>query len=185
MIHTRRVLFGCLMVAVTAALGYAFAGVPNVELMTFTVFVTGFLLGSHLGTIIGAVAVAVHSVFNPLGAAMPPLLIGQILGFALIGWVGGWSGPKIVRVKQKALGIVLAGGVGFLLTLFYGVLTNVGAFYSISGDDIDGNLVKFIIGGLTFTLMHLVWNTVLFSIVLVPALAVLGRYRSELHENSL
>ena len=67
-----------------------------------------------------------------------------------------------------------------LLTLVYDVATNAGAFVVISGEKTAANLVKFIGAGIVFMTLHLVWNTLVFTVVLTPVLIVLGRYRREL-----
>ena len=98
------------MVALAVSLGYALAGVPNVELMTLTVFTAGYLLGGVLGALVGAVSITLHSVFNPLGAALPPLLAAQICGFVLIGTTGGWLGRVIAGMNKKWFAAALGGG---------------------------------------------------------------------------
>lgn len=178
--QTRRVLLACLLVAVVVTLGYALAGVPNIELMTVAVFVSGFLLGPSLGAAVGAVSAAMFSMFNPFGAALPPLLVAQVLGQALVGVVGGCVGPALIRGGKRWISFAGAGILGFLLTLTFDVVTNAGAFVVISGEKTAGNLVKFIGAGVGFMVLHLVWNTVVFTVVLLPVLIVLDRYRREI-----
>jgi hypothetical protein len=150
--------------------------------MTMTVFVSGYLLGWRLGAVIGAVSIAAHSLLNPLGAALPPLLISQTAGFAVIGLAGGLVGPAVAGLEGRWLRPLVCGALGFFLTFMYDVLTNVGAFFAITGDQAPSNLVKFVAAGLVFMIMHLVWNTALFLVVLNPVLRVLIKYRLELSE---
>lgn len=178
--QTRRVLLTCLLVAVVVTLGYALAGVPNIELMTVAVFVSGFLLGPGLGAVVGAVSAAMFSVFNPLGAALPPLLAAQALGQAVVGAAGGSLGPVIISGGKRWISVAGAGILGLILTLFYDVATNVGAFVVFSGERTAGNLVKFVGAGIAFMTLHLVWNTLVFACVLTPVLIVLDRYRREI-----
>jgi hypothetical protein len=178
--RTRKTLLAVLLVAVTVALGAALAGVPNVELMTITVFISGFLLGHRLGAFVGGAAMALHSVFNPLGAALPPLLAAQIMAFAVVGATGALVGPALSGVRRRYVAMPAAGVVGLVLTLFYQVLSNTGAFLAITGENAPSNLFKFIAAGIAFTAMHLVWNTALFFVAAIPAMRVLTRYREEL-----
>ena len=178
--QTRRVLLASLLVSVVVTLGVSLVAVPNIELMTVSVFVSGFLLGPGLGTLVGVVSMMVFSVFNPLGAALPPLLVAQVLGQALVGAAGGIAGPAIVRGGKRWVSFAGAGILGFLLTLVYDVATNAGAFVVISGEKTAANLVKFIGAGIVFMMLHLVWNTLVFAVVLTPVLIVLDRYRQEL-----
>ena len=48
---TRRALLASLLIALTVAAGQALAGVPNIELVTLLVFLSGFLLGRRTGAI--------------------------------------------------------------------------------------------------------------------------------------
>ena len=179
---TRKALLASLLTSVTVALGLALSAVPNIELMTITVFISGYLLGWRLGMTVGAASIAAHSLFNPLGAALPQLLVSQIIGFAIIGLGGASIGPWIVGLSRRRLAFLLSSLAGFLLTFLYDVLTNIGAFFSITGDQAPSNLLKFVGAGMVFMMMHLVWNTALFVVVLTPVLSVLTRYRLELSE---
>jgi hypothetical protein len=70
--------------------------------------------------------------------------------------------------------------VGFAVTLLYDALTTAGAYVTFVGEKSIGGLVKFGAGGLVFVGLHIVWNTALFFVALVPTLRVLSRYREEL-----
>jgi len=129
---------------------------------------------------VGAVSAALFSVFNPLGAALPPLLAAQALGQSIVGLAGGMTGPVIVRFPRRFLGSIVAGGTGLVLTVLYDVLTNAGAYVTISGEKGSESFVKFIAAGMLFVGLHIVWNTMVFAAVLVPSLRVLDGYRREL-----
>jgi hypothetical protein len=178
--RTRRALLACLLVAVAASLGFALSGIPNVEIMTLAVFVSGFLLGPAYGAGVGAAAATLFSVFNPLGAALPPLVASQAAGQAIAGLSGGVAGPGLARVRGRFAARLAAGGLGLVLTLFYDVMTNVGAYATISEEKSIEGLVKFVAAGILFVGLHVVWNTVLFAATLVAILRVLDRYREEL-----
>jgi hypothetical protein len=178
--QTRRALLASLLVAVAVSLGYALAAVPNVELMTLTVFVSGFLLGPKFGVGVGAASMLLFSMFNPMGAALPPLLLAQAVGQAVVGFSGGVLGPRVARAPRKWPTFVVAGSLGFFLTLFYDVATNVGAYFVIAGEKNISNLPKFVAGGILFVSIHIVWNTMIFGLMLKPCLNVLELRRREL-----
>jgi hypothetical protein len=180
--RTRKALLATLLVSITVALGVALSGLPNVELMTVTVFISGYLLGWRLGLAVGAASITVHSLFNPLGAALPPLLFSQVLGFCAIGLAGAIAGPLIAHLGKRWVAFVVCGISGFVLTLLYDVLTNIGAFLTISGERSVSNLWRFVVAGVLFTIMHTAWNTGLFVVVVKPVLAVLAKYRVELSQ---
>jgi hypothetical protein len=179
--RTRRALLACLLAAVAASLGFALSGVPNVELVTLVVFVSGFLLGPLYGAGVGAAAATALSVFNPLGAALPPVVAAQAAGQALSGLCGGIAGPALARVPGRTAARLAAGAAGLGLTVFYDVVTSAGAYVVIAGEKSIEGLVKFVAAGILFVGLHIVWNTVLFAAVLGAVLRVLERQREELN----
>lgn len=179
---TRKALLASLLISATVALGLALSGIPNIELMTFTVFVSGYLLGRSLGVVVGAASIMLHSLFNPLGVAMPILLVSQILGFSVVGLTGAVAGPWVAGMTRRALAFVVCGAAGFLLTLLYDVLTNVGAFLTITSEQARSGLAEFVLAGMIFMALHLAWNTGLFLVTLKPVLNVLTGYQRELAE---
>jgi hypothetical protein len=178
--ETRRVLLAAMMVALILAAGYALAAVPNVELVTVLVFVTGFLLGPRAGAGTGAVAWGLHSLFNPLGAALPPILAVQVFHGAVVGFAGGALGPRLIRVVNPLLSAALLGLVGLALSLGFQLLINAASFLVFIDERALGAFWKYLLAGLAFTMMHLVWNTGVFLVILRPVLNVLDRHRPEL-----
>ncbi len=180
MLRTRRALLAGLLVAVAVSLGFALSAVPNVELVSFTVFVSGFLLGPMYGAVVGAASAALFSSMNPLGAALPPITLAQVAGQCVVGLAGGCIGPVVTRPASRFGSCVIAGAAGLALTLCYDVLTSAGAYITIAGAKSLEGLVKFIAAGILFVGLHIVWNTALFSAALAPTLRVLERFRGEL-----
>jgi len=176
--RTRRALLASLLTAATVVVGYALAGLPNVELMTATVFIAGYLLGYGLGSAVGAGSMLLHSAFNPLGMAHPYLLAGQLAAFALIGAAGAWVGPLIATIRSRWTAALLCGASGFGLTLIYQVIVNVASFYAFSGT--TDHLVTYVKVGLAFTALHVVVNTAIFFFAMRPIVSVLERYRREI-----
>ena len=166
-----------IFVALVAALGFALAGVPNVELMTLSTFVAGALLGPAPGAIVGAGGAAIYSGFNPYGMAPPPVFAAQVLGFAGIGTAGGLFGGRLLPgAGLRAVPAMVLGGVlGLLVTLFYDVITNLGTAW-VMGAMHDPWPV--LVAGITFGIWHLVWNVAFFAFGLPPLLAALRRRRA-------
>ena len=169
-----------LLAALTTAAGYALAGVPNVELVTVLIFVSGFLLGAKLGAAVGAVSWAAHSMFNPLGAALPPIFAAQVVSGVLVGCMGGLLGRRLVRVRNRLAASLAAGFIGLVLTVVFQLLVNTAFFFTFTDDGASRSLYKYLLAGLVFTLTHLIWNAAVFAVVLIPLLSVLDRYRLEL-----
>ncbi len=173
---TKQTLTAAMLSALAVAMGQALAGIPNVELITTIVFIAGFILGASWGVVVGAVSMLVHSLFNPMGAAAPPVLVAQCVGMAAAGLAGAWLGTTAVR-QRVVFAAVALGVVGAVVTLLFQVLVNLGGFYAFAGERSMAELGKWIWGGLTFTALHLLWNTGVFAVAMPGMLRVLNRYR--------
>ena len=73
--------------ALGIVLGYLLAYIPNIELFTLTVFLSGFTLGKRNGMIVGFLSSLIFCFFNPLGADLP-LLAFQLTHYSLTGLLG-------------------------------------------------------------------------------------------------
>jgi len=149
-------------IALSLALGFALAHIPNVELITLTIFISGCLLGKGKGVIIGMVAMTLFAFFNPLGPAVIPVAIAQVIGMGYIGFSGGIIGSRMKGIKSAWVrGTFLAVG-GFFLTLFYDFLTNLAVALAFG---LWERWYAVVIGGIAFSLIHIVSNTFIFAIV--------------------
>jgi hypothetical protein len=175
---TRRALLASLLIALTVAGGYALAGVPNIEVVTLLAFTSGYLLGPRLGALVGGVAMGAHSLFNVMGAAIPPVLAAQVVCYALVGAAGGVVGPLIVRLGG-VVSALAAGATGAVLVIVYQVTVGVVSFYTFTSESM---LWAYLWGGVAFATVQIVWNAALFLVTLRPMLSVLRRYRAELRE---
>lgn len=136
---------------------------PNVEFTSLFCFLTGFLFGSPIGALLGALTMFINGFLSPWGLAglnMP----FQMAGMAIIGFVGGVY-RKTLRNNGKLSLVhivelpILAGS----LTLLYDVITNAG-FALIANLD----LIVVLIIGAWFTVIHVAWNTFLFTAAFIP-----------------
>jgi hypothetical protein len=174
---TRLLLLASLLVAMMYATGQALAGIPNVELITALAFISGYLLGPVLGAVVGAAGMGAHSLFNVLGAVAPPILLAQVLCFALIGFAGAVVGPMVARVRNRTRAALLAAATGVALVFIYQLAVNVTAFYTFTS---DVDVWVYVWGGIAFAAVHLGWNAAVFGAAVPPMLRVLARYRREL-----
>ncbi len=171
MTRTRRTVAAAMLAALIVAVGQALSGVPNVELVTFLVFVSGYLLGVRAGAATGMAAMAGHSAFNPLGPAAPPVLAAQVLAGGLTAVVGGWLGARLAR-QDAPRGALMAGALGAALTVIYQAAVNVAAWVAYPT---GLPLWSYVAGGLAFAATHVAWNAGVFAGALRPTLVVVGR----------
>jgi len=150
--------------AMAIAMGYSLMMVPNIELITVTIFLSGVTLNLKWGAIVGLVAMAIYSGLNPLGSGLsfPPLFFAQIIGMSLCGIIGGILKPIFFVKKFSFLKLFLLGLAGFLVTFLYDVLTLV-SYPLFSGLGFPG-IIASLIKGLGFTLLHEISNIFIFLI---------------------
>jgi energy-coupling factor transport system substrate-specific component len=158
----RKLFLAAMMTALGVTLGYLFLTVPNVELVTATVFISGFILGPATGVVVGAVTELIFSALNPMGMPMPNLLIAQIFGMALVGFVGGFLRKREWYKKSVVKQAIIFALAGFLVTLVFDVLTTFSFSIVMAEGDMRKILSSFIFG-MSFYAIHLVVNTALFA----------------------
>ena len=159
-----------LLTALGVTLGYALMFIPNIELVTATVFIAGAVSGIRGGLFVGAATEGIFSLFHPLGAPSPPLWIAQVFSMAVTGAVGGLffkSGTSFSKFNWIRIGIS-----GFLCTLNFAVLTTIA--YSLTVAFSMKQILASLVFGLGFYVIHLAGNTVIFLTIVPAVLKALG-----------
>jgi hypothetical protein len=135
-----------------------FLAIPNVELFSLALFLTGVFIGPVEGIAVSVIAGTIFVFFNPNG---PQTIIfvglAQLLGFALFGLSGGLLRALIIGKKADFKLAILLIFVGAILTLWYDLSTNL--VFAI----IFGPFWPTLIAGIGFALVHIVSNTVIFG----------------------
>jgi len=177
-----------IFVALAAALGFLLLSVPNVELVTFTIFASGVVLGRWRGALVGVLAMAIYSGANPYGSGLgvPTMLAAQLAASAFTGLVGGITAPLWRGTAREVLGWggrpdaaaggragggrralpLVAGGLGFVLTAVYQAAVIVGL--AVMSPEFRTGALAVLLSNAFFSSVHLVSNTIVFA-VLVPA----------------
>lgn len=153
--------------ALAVGLGFSLMLVPNVELITVIVFLSGLTLGWRWGMVVGGTAIFIYSGLNPMGSGLsfPPLFLAQIIAMWFVGAMGGVLRPFFFR---PTFNIFMLGGLalsGFFLTLVYDGMTII-AYPLSMGMGLPGIAASFI-KGLGFTILHEISNAVIF-VLAVP-----------------
>ena len=171
---SRRAAYGGIIIALAIALGYALAAIPNVELVTFTLAFGGVILGFGWGALVGGMGFGLYSILSPYGMAPLPLLIAQIIGGGIIGLGGAMLG-RWLRAGSSPFGAFLLSALtGTILTLSYDILTNIGSFILIASSE---TLAAFIVGGLGFSIVHIVANGLIFALLMPMVMRLTKKYR--------
>lgn len=161
----RRSVRLALLTAVAVSLGYTLMTLP-VELVTFTIVLSGVLCGIRGGVAVGLMTQFIYGGFNPLGSSfsMPWLFAAQLLGAGLAGLAGGLLSPLLIRPGRSA--VILSALAGLLLTALSQLLLSL-SFALVSGE--PGVFWAWLLAGSVFTGGYLAWNTGVFT--LLPAVA--------------
>jgi hypothetical protein len=156
--------------ALGVTLGYALMLIPNVELVTATVFIAGVVSGAWGGAFVGAATEGIFSLFHPLGAPSPPLWIAQVISMAVAGAAGGlFFGSTFPLSQSKRVKIGIA---GFLCTLNFAVLTTIAFALTVSFS--MKQILASLVFGIGFYIVHLISNTVIFFTIVPAVLRILS-----------
>ena len=169
--NTRNNIYCATFIATGVGLGFSFAHVPNIELITATIFIAGYFLGFRNGIIVGIITEALYSGLNPYGMAAPPLFVAQITAMGITGAMGA-----LVRKyfsEDKTLNYLLLGFLGFILTINFAILTTLAfvLFINFSWDKLLGSFIF----GITFYLTHFFTNTLIFLFVVPTIIELLKK----------
>jgi len=171
----RRISVAAALIAVGVALGFLLAGVPNVEAISAVSFFAGYQLGAGGGVLVGALAIGIFSMLNPLGPPLPHVLAAQIVGMGIIGAAGHLWALLAIRPHGARSSLIhvrkpfeikirpaeaLAAALGALLTLLYSVLVDYGFAVSIGRWK---DPVPVIAVGLPFSAIHVISNGLIFA----------------------
>ncbi len=175
--RARPVAATAILIALAVALGFLLAPVPNVELVTLSVFVSGVLLGPGRGFLVGAVAMALYSGFSPngSGAAIPPMYVAQVLATGLSGLVGGLTSRfwASTRARAPLRSAVVGALLGLLLTALYQSLVMIGL--AIAAPEFNQGLFAVLAANAFFSAIHLASNAIVFAVVAPALLSKLTR----------
>jgi uncharacterized membrane protein len=115
-----------IFVALGLTLGFALIHIPNVELITATIFISGYLLGIKEGIVVGLLTETLFSLMNPFGVAAFPLFVAQVFSMSLVGCTGGMLAKQ--KKNKTLIYHIQLGLTGFYLLH---ILSNTVIFVSI------------------------------------------------------
>ncbi len=166
----------CLIAVLTAtclATNYALAGLPNIKVMDFIVFIGGFCFGAFAGCLIGILTWVIYGMINPYGFVFQ-VWLATMFSEAIYGVIGGLLGKNLASTNFNDNHLrlsILFGTVGFILTLIYDLITNV-VYAPVFGVPI----IVAIIFGMPFTVLHECSNAIIFGVGSVPIITRLEKF---------
>jgi uncharacterized membrane protein len=158
--------------ALSIVLGYMMAYIPNLEVFSMMIFLSGFIMSKKEGAIIGLLSAFIFTFFNPFGPSPPPLFIYQLIHYSLIGILGGLT-KDFLRNKEyfkptEDLYIfrimLLFGFLGAIITFIFDILSTLFGGFVVS-ITIDYFIATYLLG-IVFTTIHLIGNILVFVFIL-------------------
>jgi uncharacterized membrane protein len=172
---TKKICLMALFVSAGVSLGFALAQLPNVELVTATIFLSGYFLGIKEGILVGILTEALYSLLSPYGLAAPPLFLAQIVSMGAAGAAGALFHQHQSKIKIN--GSIQLGIIGFGVTLLFAVLTTL-SFVLLIEFSIH-RLIGSFFYGLGFYITHLATNTLIFALLIPVIIKGLDKLKIE------
>jgi len=170
-----RIALTSIFIALSIVLGYMLIYIPNIELITVMIFLSGFVLGKKEGLIVGAFSSFIFCFFNPMGSSQLPLLTVQVVYYSLVGLIGAFTQdlfkdkqfykPKDDLYVYQIMGIL--GVIGGILTTVYSIFSEFAGFITISAPGVPFSAYFLI--GVPWTIIHVIGN-ILGFVFIVPGL---------------
>ncbi|MBN1328870.1 MAG: ECF transporter S component [Candidatus Heimdallarchaeota archaeon] len=162
--HSLKVAILAIFTALGAALSSLFIYFPNIEFMTFTLFIGGIILGPLYGSFLALLSASLYEI---IATAMigPGVIIFpfKIVAFLLIAITGALIGHKIPTRKSSFWRFFLA-IIGGLLTIAYDLIVNIGWILISNDFKFIGYFTALIIG-LPITASKVACNAILFFFI--------------------
>ena len=161
--------------SLSVVLGYMLAYIPNIEVFTLLIFLSGFVLGKRDGMIIGLLSSTIFTFFNPLGTSPPPLFVYQLIHYSFTGLLGGllknfFENKDYYNPHEDlyVFKIMLIFGVSSaILTFTFDILSTLFGGFIVSFS-IEYFIITYL-SGIIFTTIHLLGNILVF-VFLLPGL---------------
>ena len=170
--------------ALAVVLGYLLAYLPNIELFTLTIFLSGFILGKRDGIIVGFLSSFIFCFFNPFGASPLPLLTFQLAHYSLTGLFGALTSNFLKKTKYFEPNedlyniniMAIFGIIGALITVSFQIGTSLVDVFSFFGTFDD--FLPYFLTGLPFTIIHIIGNTLGFIFILPGLIQLINKLLS-------
>ncbi len=170
--------------ALAVVLGYLLAYLPNIELFTLTIFLSGFILGKRDGIIVGFLSSFIFCFFNPFGASPLPLLTFQLVHYSLTGLLGALTSNFLKKTQffdpnedlYKISVIAIFGIIGALITISFQIGSSLVDVFSFFGT--FDKFFPYFLTGIPFTIVHIIGNTLGFIFILPGLIQLINKLLS-------
>ncbi|MFX1327401.1 MAG: hypothetical protein ACFE91_04570 [Promethearchaeota archaeon] len=167
--------------ALAIVLGYLLVYIPNIELFTLMIFLSGFILGKRDGMIVGFLSSFIFCYFNPFGSSPLPLLAFQLIHYSITGLLGALTRKLIEKKKLFTLNgdfynipvMALFGITGALITSNFQIISSIIHVLSFLGT--LNEFIPYFLTGIVFTAIHIIGNTLGFVFILPGLIQLINK----------
>ncbi|MFW9999443.1 MAG: ECF transporter S component [Candidatus Hodarchaeota archaeon] len=167
--------------ALTIVLGYLLIQLPNIELFTLMIFLSGFILGKRDGMIVGLLSSFIFCYFNPFGSSPLPLLAFQLIYYSITGLLGAFTSnllqnKKLFKYEEDFYNfrvMVLFGTIGALITINFQIFSTIIHVLSFLGT--LNEFLPYFLSGSVFTIVHIIGNTLGFIFILPGLIQLINK----------
>ncbi len=170
-----RIALTSIFSALSIVLGFMLIYIPNIELITVMIFLSGFIIGKKEGIVVGAFSSFIFCFLNPMGSSQLPLLTVQIVYYSFVGLIGAFThdlfenksfyNPKDDLYVYQVMGILAV--IGGVLTATYSIFSELAGFITISAPGVPFS--AYFLMGVPWTIIHVIGN-ILGFVFIVPGL---------------
>ena len=173
-----RIVLISMFSALAIVLGYMLAYIPNIEIFTLSIFLSGFILGRKEGIIVGCFSAFIFCFFNPIGPSPLPLFIYQLFHYSFTGFLGGVlakylkNKPYFKPDEDLYIFPVMAlfGVIGAIITICFQVFSSL--IYVLFFFE---SFIPYFLTGILFTVIHIVGNTLGFIYILPGLIQLINK----------
>jgi len=178
-----RIAITSIFSALCIVLGYMLVHLPNIELFTLSIFLSGFVLGKKNGIIVGFLSSFIFCFFNPFGPSPFPLLTFQLFHYSMTGCLGGLISDYINKKDYfKSDGdaftfpiMVIFGLIGALITISFQIFSTLISVLTYLGIE---EFIPYFLTGIVYTVIHIIGNTLGFVFILPGLIQLINKMLS-------
>ena len=167
-----RIALTSIFTSLSIIVGYLLVYLPNIELITMMIFLSGFILGKKEGTLVGAFSSIIFCFFNPMGNSLLLLFSVQLPYYSLVGLIGALTRSYLERKSffkpNEDLYVfpvlIIFGLLAVIMTTVFQLLADFIGY--ISSYSLDYPLIFYYLMGLPFSIIHVIGNLLGFVIIL-------------------
>lgn len=167
-----RVALTGVFTALSVILGYMLIFLPNIELITLMIFLSGFMIGKKEGLLVGAFSSFIFCFFNPMGSSSLPLFTVQLTYYSSVGLMGGITKQLIQDKKffkpSEDLYVypvlIIFGTLAVVMTTLFSVFIEFAGYISIAGAAVP--FLTYFLLGIPYSIIHIIGNLLGFVIIL-------------------